>query len=148
MIIEWCPSPKWCDGVGKPIFRERRDDLFAGRKMKRSFHIPSDAVCEAFRQMGEPVARIALARTIANNQNAAGCEARRQLFEEPSLIVRAEIMEQVEEDAVAGLRNRFADVVLEKFQIGVSAARDCPGAGDLPSISVEPADWREKIALS
>ncbi len=103
---------------------------------------------EALGQMGEPETRVPVARTIADHEQAAGRNPVGKAVEEDSLFVRPKIMQEIEEDDVAGLRDRLGHVLLEKLKVMVDALRDRVGPLDLAAVAVESADRCGKIPLA
>ncbi|HXA09902.1 MAG TPA: hypothetical protein VNW28_07955, partial [Chthoniobacterales bacterium] len=100
MIVERRAPPERLHGAGELISVEGGQDFLAGRKMERHLDVPGRHLGETFGQMSEPVTRVAVARTIADDEQAARRDARREPGEEPRLFVRRKIMQDVEEDDV------------------------------------------------
>ena len=93
MIVEGRAPPERRDGALEPLCAEGGQDFFAGREMERRLPAPGGRLREAFRQMGQPKTRVAVARTIADDEHSPGRDARRELLEQTSLFVRLKIMQ-------------------------------------------------------
>ena len=89
-----------------------------------------------------------IARTVANNQHSAGRNSISESVEEARLFVRAKIMQEIEEDDVAGLYDRIADIMLDELKVLISSLRHRVGPLDLSAIGIESANRRQKIALA
>ena len=115
--------------------------------MERYSYVPGRRLGEAFRQMRQPEARAALARTVANDEQAAGSDTRREPRKKARLFVRAKVMQKIEKHDVASLCNRIADILFDEIEIMINAALHRVGAFDFAAVAVEAADRWEKVAL-
>lgn len=97
--------------------------------------------------MGEPEAGVPLSRAIANHQHSAGCEMRGETIEQPHLVVRPEIMKQVEEDQVAARAERLAGILFDEIEILIVTIRRTTGPCDLALVAVERGDRSREISL-
>ena len=136
------------DGAGEPFRIESSRDFLAGRKMERRSHVPGRRLGEAFRQMRQPETSVAVARTVANDEQAAGSDARREPRKKARLLVRAKVMQKIEKHDVASLCNRIADILFDEIEIIINALLHRVGALDFAAVTVKAADRREKVSLA
>ena len=116
--------------------------------MERRSQVPGRRLGEAFRQMRQPETGVAVARTVTNDEQAAGSDARRELIKKAHLVVRAKIMQEIEKHDVASLRNRIADILFEESKIVINALHYRVGTLDFAPVTIEADDRREKIPLA
>jgi hypothetical protein len=116
--------------------------------MERRIHIPGRELGKAFAEMGQPKTDIGIARAVANDEYPARRDPRGKALEEAGLFVRPKIMEQIEENNVAALLDRFANVLLDKFQVAITSSADRFGASYFAPVPIEANDRRLKISLA
>ena len=148
MIVERGASPERGDGVCEPLLLECGKDFLPCWKMERRSHVPGRYLGEAFRQMGQPETSVAVARTVANDEEAAGNDASREPRKKARLFVRAKVMQKIEKHDVARLRNRIADILFDEIEIIINAPLYRVSALDFAAVTVKPANRREKVPLA
>jgi hypothetical protein len=116
--------------------------------MERRSYVPGRRLGEAFRQMRQPKTRAAIARTVADDEQAAGSDARREPRKKAGLFVRAKVMQKIEKHDVASLCNRIADILFAEIEIIINAPLRRVGALDFAAVTVKAADWRDKVPLA
>jgi hypothetical protein len=77
-------------------------------------------------------------RTVANDEQAAGCDARREPRKKARLFVRAKVMQEIEKHDVASLCNRIADILFDEIEIVINAPLHRVGPLDFPAVTVGP----------
>src|SRR2546423_7740313 len=113
MVVQWRPSPEWLDRRDEFVRQKGRADFLPSRVVQRCIHVPADHLGESLAEIREPETPVTIARAIADNEHAARNDAPGKSFQQPRLFVRREIMEQIEEDDVAGLVERITHVSIE-----------------------------------
>ncbi len=116
--------------------------------MERPPHIPGRRLGKAFREMRQPETGVVVAWTVANDQQSAGRDPRREPRKKARLVVRAKVMQEIEKHDIARLRNWVADILFDEIEIAINAPRYRVGALDFAAVTVEAADRREKIPLA
>ena len=123
-------------------------DFLAGRKMERRSHVPGRRLGEALRQMRQPETRLPSRGQSRITSRPPGADARREPRKKARLFVRAKVMQEIEKDDVASLRNRIADILFDEIEIVINAPLHRVGALDFAAVTVEAADRREKVPLA
>ena len=148
VIVKGGATPERPDRAGELVFGKGGADLIAGRVMERHVDIPGGRLGESLRQMREPEAGVLVARTITNHENAVRCDACPEPFEQAALVVREEIMQEIEKNDVTRLRHWFGDVLFLEIELAINVPSGRAGARDLATIAIDPADRAAEISLA
>jgi hypothetical protein len=109
--------------------------------MQGPVDVPRNCLREFFREPGQPETQPFVARAVADDQQATGRNARRQMREQRLLFRHRQIVQHIEEsDVSAKFRERVLRILMTKFDIVVRRFRDPRTLSDFSRVHINSQD--------